>query len=212
MKHLFLVVWGLLPLQWVHSRSDDRTNCKPVTASFCQGVGYTTTLHPTGVLGYTLTINRFNPLVTSGCSPHLKPFLCSVYVPECVSGKPRPPCRTLCEHARSSCGAQMRSLSLEWPEALNCETFTTEPWTGCRRASTKRQTSSHSHTDTFGQHSEVTLPACSLVSQVLAKGNFGCSQTLRPDRIRQTSITGQKNRLDILSLAIRVKMSMQICS
>ncbi|CAI5662039.1 unnamed protein product [Oreochromis niloticus] len=246
MKHLFLVVWGLLPLQWVHSRSDDRTNCKPVTASFCQGVGYTTTLHPTGVLGYSLqqigqivetacsphvaklmcrivvpecsseddsrlkpcqalcvqvkadcestlrakrlswptrlrcetlpesncvgassvisvtqtppsacqpitvpfckdmtytetvlprqetqdnialTINRFNPLVTSGCSPHLKPFLCSVYVPECVSGKPRPPCRTLCEHARSSCGAQMRSLSLEWPEALNCETFTTE--------------------------------------------------------------------------------------
>ncbi|XP_026040220.1 atrial natriuretic peptide-converting enzyme-like [Astatotilapia calliptera] len=246
MKHLFLAVLGLLSLQWVHSRSDDRTNCKPFTASFCQGVGYTTTLHPTGVQGYNLqqigqivetacsphvaklmcrivvpecsseddsrlkpcralcvqvkadcestlrakwlswplrlrcetlpesncvgassvvsviqtppsacqpitvpfckdttytetvlpgqetqdnialTINRFNPLVTSGCSPHLKPFLCSVYVPECVSGKPRPPCRTLCEHARSHCGAQMRSLSLEWPEALKCEAFTTE--------------------------------------------------------------------------------------
>lgn len=102
--------------------------CQPITVPFCKDMTYTETVLPRQETqdNIALTINRFNPLVTSGCSPHLKPFLCSVYVPECVSGKPRPPCRTLCEHARSRCGAQMRSLSLEWPEALKCEAFTTE--------------------------------------------------------------------------------------
>lgn len=102
--------------------------CQPITVPFCKDMTYTETVLPGQETqdNIALTINRFNPLVTSGCSPHLKPFLCSVYVPECLSGKPSPPCRTLCEHARSHCGAQMRSLSLEWPEALKCEAFTTE--------------------------------------------------------------------------------------
>ncbi|XP_040901254.1 uncharacterized protein LOC121186553 isoform X1 [Toxotes jaculatrix] len=249
MKNFILVVLGLLMSpQRAHSGRDDRTNCKPVTASFCQGVGYTTTLHPTGALGFNLQqigqmvetacspevatlmcrvavpecsseddtrtkpcralcekvktdcesalrakrlfwpvrlrcdalpesncvqgretrviptppatcqtisvplcsglpytetllpnilghstqdqagleIHQFAPLVKVECSPHLKPFLCSVYTPECVSGRARPPCRTTCEQARSGCESLMNKFDMQWPEALRCEAFTTE--------------------------------------------------------------------------------------
>nr|XP_046255514.1 uncharacterized protein LOC124064783 isoform X2 [Scatophagus argus] len=249
MKNLVLVVLGLLlSPQQAHSRIDDTTSCKPVTARFCQGLGYTTTLHPNGVLGYNLqqigqmvetacspniatvmcrvvvpecsseddsrlkpcralcekvksdcdsafkakrlywpmrlrcealpesncvqsqynpvteappvtcepisvplckdlpysetimpnilghktqddaglSIQQFVSFVKVECSPHLKPFLCSVYTPECVSGKPRPPCRTLCEQARSGCESLMNKSGFPWPESLRCEAFTTE--------------------------------------------------------------------------------------
>nr|XP_020473008.1 uncharacterized protein LOC109970049 isoform X2 [Monopterus albus] len=249
MEPLVLVVWGLLlSSQQAHSIRDGSSNCKPVTASFCQGVGYATTLHPSGVQGFNLKqigqivetacspevatlmcrvvvpecssedesrvkpcrslcekvktdcesvlrakrllwpvrlqcgalpesncvqgqviavspastatcqaitipvckdlpynetvlpnmlghntqddagleIHQFYPLIEEECSPHLKPFLCSVYTPECVSGKPRPPCRTLCEQARSSCEPLMSKFGFSWPEALKCEALGTE--------------------------------------------------------------------------------------
>ncbi|XP_035529010.1 uncharacterized protein LOC118336459 [Morone saxatilis] len=249
MKHLVLVVLGLLlSFQQAHSRRDETANCKPITASFCQGLGYTTTLHPSGVIGYNLQqigqmvetacspniatlmcrvavpectaeddsrlkpcqalcekvktdcesvfktrrlywptrlrcdslpesncvqsqsnpvaptspascqtitvplcnglpytetilpnilghrtqeeagteVHQFSPLVKVQCSPHLKSFLCSVYTPKCVSGKPRPPCRTLCEQARSGCESLMNKFGFMWPESLRCDAFTTE--------------------------------------------------------------------------------------
>ncbi|KAM9310794.1 uncharacterized protein KZ484_026610 [Pholidichthys leucotaenia] len=248
MEHLCLMILSLL-LSVAHSRRDDRTTCKPVTASFCQDVGYTTTAHPSGAVGFNLQqigqivgtacsphiatlmcrvaipecgseedsrmkpcrslcvkvkadcesalrakrlswptrlqcealpesncvqgqedtpvfqvdtsscetitvplcknlpynetimpnmlrhqsqdearleIHQFWPLVEVECSPHLKPFLCSLYIPKCVSGKPEPPCRTLCEEARSGCYPLMRQYGFEWPKAFDCPTFTTE--------------------------------------------------------------------------------------
>lgn len=245
MKHLFLVVLGsLLSPQRAHSRA----NCKPVTSSFCQGLGYTTTAHPTGAPGFNLretgqiveaacspnvavlmcrvvvpecgseessqmkpcralcekvktdcnsalkakrllwptrlrcetlpqsncvqgqdtsvpetppascqtitvpvcsdlsytetvlpnalghatqeeagmALQVFAPLIQVGCSTHLKPLLCSVYTPKCLSGTPRPPCRTQCEQAKSGCESLMNKIGLKWPEALRCEAFTTE--------------------------------------------------------------------------------------
>ncbi|KAM9310642.1 uncharacterized protein KZ484_026486 isoform 1-T1 [Pholidichthys leucotaenia] len=248
MQHLCLMILSLL-LSVAHSRRDDRATCKPVTASFCQDVGYTTTAHPSGAVGFNLQqigqivgtacsphiatlmcrvaipecgseedsrmkpcrslcvkvkadcesalrakrlswptrlrcealpesncvqdredtpvaevntrsceaitvplcknlpynetvmpnmlrhqsqddagleLHQFYPLVKVGCSPHLKPLLCSVYTPKCVSGKPEPPCRTLCEKARSGCLALMNKFGFDWPESLNCAAFTTE--------------------------------------------------------------------------------------
>ncbi|XP_047453730.1 uncharacterized protein LOC125015804 [Mugil cephalus] len=249
MKHLLLVILGwLLSPRQAHCRRDDRTNCKPLTASFCQGLGYTTSLYPNGAQGFnlqeigqivgtgcsphiamlmcrvavpecgsednsqmkpcrslcqkvktecepvlrtrrlfwpmrvrceslpesncvqgqvnpvtqatpstcqTLTVplckelhytetllpnilghqtqndadqelRQYYPLVRVGCSPHLKPFLCSVYLPKCVSGQAQSPCRTLCEQARSSCEGLLNKSGMQWPEALNCEAFNTE--------------------------------------------------------------------------------------
>uniref|UniRef100_A0A8C6NT49 FZ domain-containing protein n=1 Tax=Nothobranchius furzeri TaxID=105023 RepID=A0A8C6NT49_NOTFU len=70
-------------------------------------------------------LSVFLPLVQYGCSPHLKLFLCSAYFPKCVSGKAQPPCRTLCEQARSGCEQLMNRFGLNWPENLKCEAFTT---------------------------------------------------------------------------------------
>uniref|UniRef100_A0A3P8RWC3 FZ domain-containing protein n=1 Tax=Amphiprion percula TaxID=161767 RepID=A0A3P8RWC3_AMPPE len=91
-----------------------------------------------------LEVHQFFPLIKVQCSPHLKPFLCSVYVPKCEAGKPQPPCRTLCEQARSGCESLMNRFGFQWPESLKCERFTTdacrkipERW-GCKLAMVKR--------------------------------------------------------------------------
>lgn len=105
--------------------------CQTITIPFCKGLPYTETIMP-NILGHRnqedagLEVYTFAPLIHAGCSPQVKPFLCSVYTPECVSGKPRPPCRTLCEQARSGCEPLMTKFGFQWPEALRCEGFTTE--------------------------------------------------------------------------------------
>ncbi len=105
--------------------------CQVITVPLCRDLLYTETVLP-NILDHktqveaALEMHQFEAFVKVGCSPQLKPFLCSVYTPECVSGKPRPPCRTLCEQARSGCESLMSKLSVPWPEALRCEAFTTE--------------------------------------------------------------------------------------
>uniref|UniRef100_A0A3B5A445 FZ domain-containing protein n=1 Tax=Stegastes partitus TaxID=144197 RepID=A0A3B5A445_9TELE len=107
------------------------STCQPITVRLCTDLPYTETALP-GVLGHRtqddagLEVHQFYPLVKVQCSPHLKPFLCSVYVPKCEGGKPRPPCRTLCEQARSGCETLMNRFGFQWPESLKCDKFTTE--------------------------------------------------------------------------------------
>ncbi|XP_067456533.1 uncharacterized protein [Thunnus thynnus] len=118
-------------VQEYHVIPTTRATCQPITVPLCAGLPYTETVLP-NILGHKtqddagLEIHQFYPLVKVQCSPHLKPFLCSVYTPECVSGKARPPCRTLCEQARSGCEPLMTKFGFRWPETLRCEAFTTE--------------------------------------------------------------------------------------
>lgn len=106
-------------------------SCQAITVPLCKDLHYTETVLP-NILGHnhqddaSLQIYTFAPLIQVACSPHLKPFLCSVYTPECVSGTPQPPCRTLCEKARTGCESLLQKFGFHWPEALRCETFTTE--------------------------------------------------------------------------------------
>uniref|UniRef100_A0A8D3DZY9 FZ domain-containing protein n=1 Tax=Scophthalmus maximus TaxID=52904 RepID=A0A8D3DZY9_SCOMX len=80
-------------------------------------------------------VHQFYPLVKVDCSPQLKPFLCSVYTPDCVAGKPRPPCRTLCEQARSGCESLMNKFGFVWPEALR--TLCEQARSGCESVMNK---------------------------------------------------------------------------
>uniref|UniRef100_A0A669BFD7 FZ domain-containing protein n=1 Tax=Oreochromis niloticus TaxID=8128 RepID=A0A669BFD7_ORENI len=102
--------------------------CQPITVPLCKDLHYTETVLPEQETqdDIRLEIHQFYPLVNVRCSSHLKPLLCSVYVPECVSGKPRPPCRTLCEKAKSGCEPLMNKFGIAWPEKLKCTAFTTE--------------------------------------------------------------------------------------
>ncbi|AWP15819.1 frizzled -like 1 [Scophthalmus maximus] len=105
--------------------------CQTINIPLCSGLLYTETVLP-NLLGHRTQeeagqeVHQFYPLVKVDCSPQLKPFLCSVYTPDCVAGKPRPPCRTLCEQARSGCESLMNKFGFVWPEALRCEAFSTE--------------------------------------------------------------------------------------
>ncbi|KAM7382873.1 hypothetical protein PAMP_002571 [Pampus punctatissimus] len=136
MMHLFLVVLGLLlsPHQ-ANSRRDERTSCKPVTASFCQDVGYTTTLHPSGVQGFNL--QQIGQIVETACSPDVATLMCRVVVPECSQedDTQTKPCRALCEKVKTDCDSALRAKRLFWPMRLRCDAL---PESNCAQANSRR--------------------------------------------------------------------------
>lgn len=105
--------------------------CQPITVPLCKNLPYTETIMP-NMLGHKtqeeagLEVHQFFPLVKVECSPHLGPFLCSVYTPKCVSGKAKPPCRRLCEQVKLGCESLMNRFGFTWPDSLRCEKFGTE--------------------------------------------------------------------------------------
>ncbi|XP_076838029.1 uncharacterized protein LOC143483142 [Brachyhypopomus gauderio] len=102
--------------------------CEPIELPFCEGLAYNHTVMP-NVLGHVdqktaeQDVNGFSALVLLECSPELKPFLCAVYVPECVSGRPKPVCRATCESARLGCERFMNKRGSFWPSELDCTNF-----------------------------------------------------------------------------------------
>lgn len=132
MKHLVLVVLGvLLSPQRAHSKA----TCKPVTATFCQRVGYTTSSSPTGVLGYNL--QQTGQIVATACSPNVAILMCRVVVPECGSeeNSRMKPCRALCEKVKTDCDSVIKAKRLTWPTRLRCDSL---PTSNCVQVSMKR--------------------------------------------------------------------------
>ncbi|BFZ15542.1 hypothetical protein BsWGS_18580 [Bradybaena similaris] len=71
-----------------------------------------------------LEVHQFFPLVKVQCSKQLKFFLCTMYVPVCtVLEDAIPPCRSLCNEARTGCESLMNKFGFEWPETLKCDQF-----------------------------------------------------------------------------------------
>ena len=67
-------------------------------------------------------MNQFWPLVELQCSSNLRPFLCSLYVPECIPGEslPKQPSKKKCQSARCGCESIMRQYGFAWP-SMDCE-------------------------------------------------------------------------------------------
>ncbi|XP_063064735.1 frizzled-1-like [Engraulis encrasicolus] len=132
MKLLQCVFTGLLFAASVEGRiakSDTSSGtCEAITVPLCNNLPYNQTVMP-NILGHRtqeeagLEVHQFYPLVKVQCSPALKPFLCSVYAPECDAGKARAPCKTRCEEARGGCETLMNKFGFTWPESLNCDKF-----------------------------------------------------------------------------------------
>lgn len=124
MMHFFLgSTCLLLFLQQAQSRTDGRTTCKPVTASFCQGLGYTSTPYPSGAQGFSLY--QVGKMVETACSPHIATVLCRVVVPECGSENEsqKKPCRALCDKVKRDCESTLRAKWLFWPSRLRCDSL-----------------------------------------------------------------------------------------
>lgn len=135
MKHLLWVILGwLLSLQQTYCRRDDRANCKPLTVNFCQGVGYTTSIHPNGVQGFNT--REIGQIVETACSPHIATIMCRVAVPECGSedDSRMKPCRSLCQKVKTECESVLRTRRLFWPMRVRCESL---PESNCIQVSVK---------------------------------------------------------------------------
>merc|ERR1712018_353376 len=69
------------------------------------------------------TLSTFNPLIDTKCHSHLRFFLCSVYIPMCISHGPKhsmivKPCRSLCQKVRNNCEPVMIQHKFSWPNDL----------------------------------------------------------------------------------------------
>lgn len=103
--------------------------CEPITIPLCKDIQYNETIMP-NLLNHQkqedagLEVHQFFPLVKVQCSPQLKFFLCTMYVPVCtVLEEAIPPCQPLCEQARTGCESLMNKFGFQWPESLRCDQF-----------------------------------------------------------------------------------------
>ncbi|XP_061771405.1 atrial natriuretic peptide-converting enzyme-like isoform X2 [Nerophis ophidion] len=167
--------------------------CQSITVPMCKGLAYTHTIMP-NVLGHGtqedagLHLNSFYVLANVECSPHMKPFLCSVFTPECVAGKARPPCRTLCEQVRSSCEPVLKQFGFSWPIALECAVFTTE---SCQ----------HHTVATAGTCEPLTIQMCQGLSY---------NQTIMPNHLGHASQREAALRMSFFNLMVQTACSANI--
>ena len=103
--------------------------CEKITVQLCRDIRYNETIMPNLMNHQNQdeageVVQQFSPLVRVKCSPDIKFFLCSVYVPVCtVLDRAIPPCRLMCETARKDCEGIMNRFGFKWPELLDCQRF-----------------------------------------------------------------------------------------
>ena len=119
----------------VEKRSIFGPKCHAMTSNFCGSIGYNKTSISTsdGALVESV-LQSFQPLVDSGCSEELKPFLCFAHLPICLESakgtEPNvviTPCRSMCERVESKCSLLLKAAGLNWPETLKCSQYNEEP-------------------------------------------------------------------------------------
>lgn len=110
--------------------SSKEMKCEEITIPMCRGIGYNLTYMPNmfnhdSQAEAALEVHQFWPLVEIQCSTDLKFFLCSMYAPMCQKDykKDLPPCKSICERARTGCAPLMRKYGFSWPERMKCENF-----------------------------------------------------------------------------------------
>ncbi|XP_076461513.1 frizzled-2-like [Babylonia areolata] len=135
-----VAVLGPVCLSGVHGQSGGYTRitdkalaphdkCEPITIPLCKDIQYNETIMPNLLLHQKqedagLEVHQFFPLVKVQCSLQLKFFLCTMYVPVCtVLDEAIPPCRSLCNQARTGCESLMNKFGFQWPESLRCDRF-----------------------------------------------------------------------------------------
>nr|KAG5695401.1 hypothetical protein BaRGS_033614 [Batillaria attramentaria] len=112
--------------------SVDYTLCEPIDLPMCQDLSFRTGMSPNmfGQCNRTeiaIEMGQFQPLIDSNCSPHLKFFLCGVYMPFCTrtEGVLSFPCQELCTDVRDSCAPVYERMSggLPWPNKFQCHRY-----------------------------------------------------------------------------------------
>lgn len=123
------------------------SGCEPIHLDLCRGsMPYSRTRMPNLLNHATqrnarLVLEQYQSLIDTRCGlmashDYLLFYLCAVFAPICssgfrlseVSGRSRgvgnegtiPPCRAVCETARTGCEPVMRQYNVSWPRELDC--------------------------------------------------------------------------------------------
>lgn len=110
--------------------------CQPVRMKMCNDLdpaNYVLTSFPNFMNHSSADVaetelSRYTDIIESGCSAVLQMFLCSLYIPICKPrvGKRIPPCKSLCQQARSGCEPLLNSAHIRWPYSMDCDRFPEE--------------------------------------------------------------------------------------
>ncbi|CAF1131383.1 unnamed protein product, partial [Didymodactylos carnosus] len=110
----------------------DTRQCQLITYHECKNIGYNMSSLPNKFnhqdqKDVAMVINQYTALLGIGCSSDLRFFLCSIYLPLCISSYSEtiPPCREVCERVKKPCEPYIHYMNKPWPDQLDCEQF---PW------------------------------------------------------------------------------------
>ncbi|OQV21307.1 Frizzled-5 [Hypsibius exemplaris] len=100
-----------------------QTACEPISVELCKELPYNTTMPRNLDRGYPGQksnedfLNMYQVFFQQKCSPYLRFFACSHYVPMCepLCKRHIPSCRDVCERVKADCGKEV-----PWPPELDC--------------------------------------------------------------------------------------------
>lgn len=144
-------------LAFVANTARCQPKCETLTIKKCKGLNYNETLFPNfenhrSQAQANEMIEQLAPLFNVKCSLDLNYFVCSYYAPLCTRlGKLIPPCRSLCESAKSTCMKVVTKFGYDWPHQLSCDKFPLDDGSLCvgRNQSGNRSTMPTSTTATM---------------------------------------------------------------
>ena len=101
--------------------------CESIQIEMCQSIQWNMTSMPNLLLHSThgnarLSITSWKELIDTGCSDDLLFFLCAMHAPICTPhfSEPVPPCKSVCQRAKSACEPIMNNYNVSWPIDLDC--------------------------------------------------------------------------------------------
>ncbi|CAC5362173.1 FZD1_7 [Mytilus coruscus] len=127
--HFWTVLVVFVTTYKMNINAQQHNRCEPIVIPLCKDVPYNETIMPNLLSHQSQVvagseIKQFSPFLDAKCSPHLRLFVCLMYVPVCtVLEEAIQPCRSVCEKAQNGCKNLMDKEGFNWPVAFNCDNF-----------------------------------------------------------------------------------------
>lgn len=109
------------------------SKCEEISSWICKNVKYNLTSFPNEMNHNSqkeahLDVIRYSLLLNTKCSSILQLFICSVYMPICMTNYhiPLKPCRSICEKSKIDCAPSSEVLNFKWPKEMLCDRFPDE--------------------------------------------------------------------------------------
>jgi len=144
----------------------DSSHCQDITVPLCQNLPYNQTVMP-NLMGnqnqqdaeHDIHTYKYHMLVKLDCSKDIQIFICAMFTPVCtIIKKALPPCRELCESAKSGCEEVLEQFSVPWPAQFDCAQFPRAGQGGNNLCVGQANRGSFSSTELKDHHTTTALP------------------------------------------------------